>query len=103
MTIATYEASGAELTGGTRTTSAVPVPAGVASGKVVLVHLYTEISSAITPPTGFTELTFSPTPQTSGPHPLTRQRVFWKRATGADTGTYSFTHASSYTSGGATL
>lgn len=102
MTIATYEASGAELAGATRTTSAVPVPAGVASGKIVLVHLYTEITSAITA-TGFTEITFSPTPQTTAPHSITRQRVFWKRATGADTGTYSFTHASSYTSGGATL
>src|SRR4051794_13761058 len=97
VTVAAVAAVGAGLAGGTRTTSAVPVPSGVASGHVVLVHLYIEVASAVTPPAGFTELVFSPSPFTTGS--VSGQRIFWKRASGADSGTYSFTHASAWTSG----
>jgi hypothetical protein len=82
-----------QLAGGTRTSHAVPVPSGVASGDIVLVHFYAESTTAVTPPAGFAELTFSPTPATTGT--VTQQRVFWKRATGADSGTYTFTTGAS--------
>lgn len=87
------------LATGTRTASAVPVPAGVAANDVVIVHLYFEDSTpTVTPPAGFTELTFTTAPVTTA-NGIQRQRVFWKRATGADTGTYSFTHTSAITEG----
>lgn len=80
-----------------RTTTLAAVPAGVAAGDVVLVHFYTEDSApTVTPPTGFTELTFTTAPATAT-NGVSRQRVFWKRTTGADTGNYAFTHASAIT------
>lgn len=79
-----------------RTTSSVPVPASVAANDVIIVHLYQEDAApTVTPPTGFTEVTFTTAPQTTGS--VLRLRVFWKRATGADTGTYAFTHTSNIT------
>lgn len=99
MAVAVAAAVGAALAGGTRTSSALPVPSGVASGDVVLVYLYLEDTGAVTPPAGFTEVVFSPAPETTSP--VSRQRVWWKRATGADSGTYTFTHTSTWTSGGA--
>lgn len=86
---------------GTRTSTAVPVPTGVSSGSVVLVHIYLEGTYvAVTPPAGFTEIAFGTTPQTT-----TSQmgvRWFWKRASAADSGTYAFTHASNITQAVAT-
>lgn len=86
-----------------RTTSDIPVPAGPVSGDVAVVHFYTEDSTpTVTAPAGFTELTFSPTPITSSGG-VQRQRVFWKRLTGADAGNYSFSHAATITEAVATL
>lgn len=96
MAVPTFVSSSSLAWGSARTTSSVPVPAGVAAGDVVLVHVYTEDTTpTITPPTGFTELTFTPAPVTTGQ--IQQQRVFWKRLTAADTGTYAFTHASART------
>jgi hypothetical protein len=99
VTAAAVASVGAALTGATRTSSPVPVPSGVVSGDVVLVYLYLEDSGAVTAPAGFTELVFTPAPEVTGA--VNRQRVWWKRATGADSGTYAFTHASTWTSGAA--
>jgi hypothetical protein len=88
-------ASSSSKASGTVTTTSLPVPTGVAAGDVVLVHMYLEATSAVTPPAGFTEVTFATSPTTTGT--VSIQRVFWKRATGADTGTYDFTHASAWT------
>jgi hypothetical protein len=92
---ATFGALGTALTGATRTNSVIPVPSGVIAGQVVLVHLYIESTTTVTPPSGFTEIAFAPAVFTTGT--VQGQRVYWKRATGADSGTYTFTHASAYT------
>lgn len=73
----------AGVTGGS-TTAAFAVPAGVAANDIILVFMYKENTNAITGmPTGFTEITTAPS--TTAPQ---QHHVFWKRATGADTGTY---------------
>lgn len=87
MAAPAFGARGTYLSGSTTTTAAVPVPPGVTSGQVVLVHLYKESTATVTPPAGFTELT--PAPTTTGN--VISHHVFWKRATGSDSGTYSFT------------
>lgn len=87
MVAPAFGAAGTYLAGGVRTTVSVPVPSGVTNNQVVLSHLYIEASGAVTPPTGFTEIT--PAAVTTGT--VTVGRVFWKRATGSDSGTYAFT------------
>lgn len=88
----TFGAAGTYLAGATRTSTNVPVPAGVVSGSVVIVDMYLESTAAVTPPTGFTEITTAPATTAPSTH-----RQFWKRATTTDSGTYNFTHASAYT------
>jgi hypothetical protein len=94
--------TGTFLAYASHTTSSVPVPAGVANGDIIVVHFYVDDSTpTVTPPSGFTELTF-PTAPANLTAPIMRVRVYWKRATGADTGTYDFTHAAATTQGIAT-
>lgn len=78
---------------GTSTSVALVVPSGVAVDHVLFVHLSLESSGAntVTPPAGFTELT--PTPSTT--RSIHTLHVFWKRATAADSGTYTFTWSTS--------
>lgn len=98
MAAPVFGSSGILAYGAARTSSAIPVPTGVASGDVIVVFLYQEDTTpTVTPPTGFTELTFTTTPVTTGQ--VSRQRVWWKRASAADTGTYAFTHTSGTTQG----
>ncbi len=86
-----------------RTTSNIPAPAGVAANDVVLVFLYTEASAqtTMTSPAGagFTPITFNPVPRTTTSGAVTYTNWFWKRATGADSGNYTFTHNSMPTEG----
>jgi hypothetical protein len=85
-----FESAGTYLSG-SDTSAAVAVPAGVASGKIVVVTIFLNSgTAAITPAAGFAAAQNSPSaiPSGGGNHAL---HVFWKRATGADTGTYTFT------------
>jgi hypothetical protein len=82
------------LSGGTSTSAAVPVPTSTASGQIAVVWLYIEGSTgAITPPDGtWTQKSDLATgAPTSG-----RLVTLWKRLTAADSGTWTFTFASSY-------
>lgn len=89
MAAPAFGAAGTYLTGGSGTSAAIAVPTGVTPADIVLAMLYIESTAAVTPPAGFTECTGSPISATSlGAHTL---RVFWKRASGSDSGTYSFT------------
>ena len=79
--------SSSQLAGSNSATAAVPVPSAAASGDIAVVGIYKENTAAITPPAGFTQkaaLTTSGTARGT-------LYVFWKRLTGADSGTYSFT------------
>src|SRR5213593_3242050 len=77
------------LFGASTSTPAFAVPANVASGDIIVVAFYTSASNTITGfPSGFAEAENSPRTINGGANVL---HVAWKRATGADTGTYSFT------------
>lgn len=91
MALPAFGALGTSSGGGSGTTCNIPVPSGVVSGSVVLVFLYVETTQAVTPASGFTEAPNSPAEVTgSHAHDL---RVYWKRATGSDSGSYGFTIA----------
>ncbi|WP_214103243.1 hypothetical protein [Acrocarpospora catenulata] len=84
-----FEAAGTYLTG-SGTSAAVAVPSGVANGKIVIVTIFINSgTAAITPAAGFAPAEGSPSAITAGGgnHAL---HVFWKRATAADAGTYTF-------------
>lgn len=74
-------------------TPAFAVPASVASGDIIVVYAF--IDNAATTisalPTGFAQCTASPRTVNSGGTESHVLMAAWKRATGADTGTYSFT------------
>lgn len=90
--------TGTFLTYATRTNSLLPVPASVAAGEVLVAYLYVDTTSVtVTPPTGFTALTFSPAFTLASPY--MECHVYWKWATAADTGTYTFSHSSTATQG----
>ena len=76
--------AGTTLAGASDTTAPIAVPAGVTSGQIILVDLYLEASRTVTPPSGFTEIGTVAATSTTWHH------RFWKRATGSDAGTYSF-------------
>jgi len=73
-------------TGSTDTTATPAIPAGTAADHIAIVTIYKENTAAVTPPAGFTAVTNSPITTTAP----TGQYVYWKRLTGADSGTYSF-------------
>lgn len=94
MAAPAFGSSGAfvEGSGGTL---ALPVPAGVAADDIIVCPIYVNGAESITVmPAGFTDAPGSPValPPGAGQH---RQHVVWKRATGADVGTYDFTLSSS--------
>lgn len=90
--------AGAYTTGADRTSLGLSVPSGVASGDLLYAFIYAEANVTWTPlPSGFALV--------SGAQ-IVGTRIwlytFWKRATAADTGTYTFTASSTvYCSGGA--
>lgn len=64
----------------------IPVPAGVAANDIIIVKLemWETAAATVTAPSGFTQFVDF----TSGNSKL---KMFWKRTTGADTGSYTFT------------
>jgi len=72
---------------GSGTSIAVPVPSGVSAGDIVIVCLYVETTGTVTPPAGFTQKSSASTTASGQAHTA---RIFWKRATGSDSGTYTF-------------
>jgi len=92
----TYVESSVLVPAGSRTTVAIPVPAGVDNKDIVVVGVYKENTAAITPPAGFT-LKASDTTNATTQGALW---VYWKRLTGADTGSYDFTWTGSSYAGG---
>lgn len=76
------------------TSIAIPVPSGVVADSIIVVHMLKENTAAITPPAGFTQKAQA---ATTGNR---QQTIFWKRATGADSGTYSFSWTGSVWAGG---
>lgn len=85
-----FGAVGTALAPGSGTTAAIPVPSGVTAGQIVLVDIYKENSANITTiPSGFT-LVGPPAAVTTPSGQTQWHYMFWKRATGADSGTYTF-------------
>lgn len=79
---------------GSTTAVAIPVPASVVSGSVVVVVVYTDGTSTITGfgTTGLAHAPGSPL-QSSGGGGNQNTNVLWKRASGADSGTYALTQS----------
>lgn len=89
-----FGAAGSFLSGASGSSAAIPVPSGVTDGQIVLAHLYREIAATVTPPAGFFEVPNSPALVTTGGQEQWLS-LWWKRATGNDSGTYSFTWSGS--------
>lgn len=91
MAVVTFGTVGTVLTGSNSTAASFAVPASVAANDVIVLPMYVEVAQTVTPSAGFAEAPNSPvTIAGTQPHTL---HVFWKRATGADSGTYAFTVA----------
>lgn len=86
VTAPSVGAVGTYLAGADRTTAAVPVPTGMAADEVALVVLYIESTATISRPTGFEQYFYGGV----GGDDAHRIYVAWKRASAADSGTYSF-------------
>jgi len=87
VAVPTFVAAGTYLTEASGASAAVAVPAGVQANDVILVIVYKENTAAVTPPSGFIEKSHQAATGSQDHDTY----VFWKRATGADSGTYSFT------------
>lgn len=83
----------AQTAGGNPATSiSVPVPSGVAADDVIEIHIFTDTTTVtITVPAGFAESPSSPATIAANQ----KASVYWKRATGADSGSYSVTFSGS--------
>src|SRR5437762_4172007 len=81
----------------TGTAHNVPVPASVASGDIIVVAMFIDGSTVTvsTLPTGFAHAENSPRTVAAGSAGNHSLNVMWKRATGADSGTYNFVISSS--------
>lgn len=79
--------TGTYLAGAFAVNAQIPVPAGVQVDDVIIVALYLESDSAVTAPAGFALKDLAEHNDAVQEH---RHYVFWKRATGADSGTYDF-------------
>jgi hypothetical protein len=88
-----FGAIGTQLQVNPGSTSSVAVPAGVAADDIIVVAMFLDSTATISAmPSGFAHVTGSPiTVVGGGGH---SQVIAWKRATGADVGTYDFTVAS---------
>jgi hypothetical protein len=81
-------ASAGTYLSGTASTLNVAVPSGVVADSVVTVTAFLDSTTTVTAaPSGFTQCTASPA-DIAANHRLVK---YWKRATGADSGTYDFT------------
>jgi len=73
------------------------VPPDTAAGDIIICtwFTWTDFVTVTTPATGFTAAPDAPISSDGGSGDQWRQEVYWKRATGSDTGTYTFTLAAS--------
>lgn len=88
---------------GTRTNSTITAPSGIANGDLLVAVLFVGDGSllpalSITPPSGFVEVTNSPTSQDKADPYTISAHVFYKVASG-ESGNYTFTHSSADTEG----
>lgn len=84
----------------TGATCAIPVPAGATAGDIAVAFVHLEATGTITPPSGW-NATAKWDSGLIGTH--ARATVWWKRLTGADSGTYSFAIPNTGHAGGCTL
>lgn len=101
MSAPAFGTSGA-WSGGTAATRSFAVPASVASGDIIVIPMFIDGSTVTISamPSGFAHAENSPRTVNAGGAGNHSVNVVWKRATGADTGTYDFTFsASAYTEG----
>jgi hypothetical protein len=98
-----FATAGAEHVIFSGTSQAVPVPSGVAANDVILLFVNTVVEGGgvtITPPSGFTNAPSSPIADSVDG---STNYIFWKRATGSDSGSYTCTRSASGYSKGVAL
>lgn len=87
------------LANATANTAQFAVPSGVVAGSVIVAVLYRDLSGAsyeaVTLPSGFTLVPGNPG-ATTGTFHTVGMDIAWKRATGADSGTYDFSWTTSF-------
>lgn len=91
MAAPAFGAAGTYLAG-TAANSAVAYPASVGAGDILLMAMYIESTTAVTPPGSWVQ---KATVAVTGVSAHTF-RLFWIRATGGESGTVTFTHSSAY-------
>lgn len=75
---------------GTSSTPSVTVPGGIAAGDIVIIGVTGNVQADTPTPTGFTQFGSSGTLTVNSE----TSSLWWKRATGPDSGTYAFTGGS---------
>jgi hypothetical protein len=102
VSLPVFKAAGAHING-VNTAASFPVPAGVAAGDVIVLPIYIDATGSITSyASGFVEAPDSPVALSAG-GVESNFHVVWKRATGADAGTYAFTLSGSLYRAGTAL
>ncbi len=98
--MATIRATPGTVTVGSRTNTTIPAPAGIQDGDILLALLDVggSTSPAVTPPSGFTEITTTGWPLTYARADPWQVKVhaYWKVAS-SESGNYTFTHSSAST------
>lgn len=86
MSVPVWEGKGADFSN-TSATPGFAIPAGTASGKIVVVSMFINVAATLVTniPTGFFQMEGSPI--VGGNNKLAK---YWKRLTGEDAGTYDF-------------
>lgn len=88
MAAPTYGSIGDYLTGASAASAVVDAPASIATGDIILVFLYKENAAAVTPASGFTLI--GTAANTASASQDQWSYAFWKRATGSEPSTYTF-------------
>lgn len=92
--VAAFGSNGTYGTAASGAIAQMAVPPGVLPADIILAWLWKASTAVVTPAAGFTEVTGSPVSTTTSVQSL---HLFWKRASGADTGTYDFSWTGSVT------
>jgi len=90
--------SNSTITYSSRTNTTVSAPSGIVNGDILVATIFvaaTGSSPSVTAPTGFTEISISPTSVSSAGF-YGNLHVYWKRAA-SESGSYTFTHTTAST------
>lgn len=94
-------ATSSSTTYASRTNTTITAPTGIANDDILFAGLFVGAATsapAVTPPTGFAELTNSPSSVTDGTSFNGKFHLYWKRAA-SESGNYTFSHSAASSQG----